>query len=216
MSKTLFKRTKLSLIIILCSIIFWIYMIPSLPDSIPMQVEDDGVVIWTTNKYIASLFTVLTMVLIYAIMLYKPKVKSMDIDRKDAYERVYSFIVNTVIFLVFIAIVVVVLNAMGHTLEPNRFVLLVGGFLFVVIGNYFQKIPFNSPIGIKAPWTVNNKTIWRKTHQAASTINLVIGFVLLLAGIFNPALSKYLLFIAISGFIVPFLYSIYLNKKLKY
>ncbi|TDM12178.1 SdpI family protein [Macrococcus bovicus] len=213
MSKTLFEKTKLSLIIILCSIVYWIYMIPSLPDSIPMQVEDDGSVIWSANKYIAALLTVVIMTIIYLIMLYKPKYKNMDKGRRDAYENVYSIIINLVIFLVFMAILIVIFNANGFSFDMNRLILLITGSLLIVIGNYYQKIPFNSPIGIKTPWIVSNSKIWSKTHHTASIVFLLLGFVIFLSGLIYPSLEKYAFIIIVIGFLIPLLYSFYLTHQ---
>ncbi|KAA1039886.1 SdpI family protein [Macrococcus equipercicus] len=213
MSKTLFEKTKLSLIIILCSILYWIYMIPSLPDSIPMQVEDDGSVIWSANKYIAALLTIVIMTIIYLIMLYKPKYKNMDKGRRDAYENVYSIIINLVIFLVFVAILIVIFNANGFSFDMNRLILLITGTLLIVIGNYYQKIPFNSPIGIKTPWIVSSSKIWSKTHRTASIVFLLLGFVIFLSGLIYPSLEKYVFIIIVIGFLIPLLYSFYLTHQ---
>lgn len=87
---------------------------------------------------------------------------------------------------------------------------LLSAFLFILIGNYLPKCKPNKYIGIRLPWTLNNREIWMKTHRLAGFSYLIGGFIILVSlsfGCFSISL-----FILIFATLLPVGYSIYLAE----
>jgi uncharacterized membrane protein len=56
----------------------------------------------------------------------------------------------------------------GHQANPQQsftIVLAIIGLLLAGIGNYMTTVKPNWFIGIRTPWTLQNETVWRKTHR---------------------------------------------------
>ncbi|MCD6453745.1 MAG: SdpI family protein, partial [Candidatus Aminicenantes bacterium] len=60
------------------------------------------------------------------------------------------------------------------------------GVLFVFLGNYLPGIKPNYFVGIRTPWTLENETVWRKTHRVGGWSFVLIG-ILIIFSVFLPA-----------------------------
>lgn len=99
--------------------------------------------------------------------------------------------------------------------NPNYIVIIIG-VLFIVIGNYFKTIKPNYFIGIRTPWTLENETVWKKTHKLGGKMWFIGGIlIVILSLILNKSLS-FTIFMIITGVItiIPIAYSylIYRNE----
>lgn len=88
------------------------------------------------------------------------------------------------------------------------------GVLFVAIGNYMPRFKPNSYVGIKTHYTLNNETVWRKTHQTAA-IFYVLGGLLMIATVFVPSPLQGIVFVSIAIIVAvsPLLLSFYYAKR---
>jgi uncharacterized membrane protein len=63
--------------------------------------------------------------------------------------------------------------SVNQSIKSNLFIAV--GCLLIALGNYFKSNPIF--IGIKTPWTLENKEVWKLTHILRET--LVIGGLLI-------------------------------------
>lgn len=96
-------------------------------------------------------------------------------------------------------------NALGISIDFLKLSFLLGGILFILIGNYLPKCAPNYSIGFKLPWTLEDEENWAKTHRLAGYIWLVLGLFMII-GCF---MEWYWIFFAVLcvGVIVPTVYS---------
>ena len=50
-------------------------------------------------------------------------------------------------------------------MKSSRFVIILLGLLFLLVGNYLPKCRQNYTVGIKVPWTLASEANWDATHQ---------------------------------------------------
>ena len=158
------KQTKYSLIMIGVTIITWGFALPFLPDHIPMQFTYSGEERWGTNKYLAGLFFVSLMLIVYLLGILKPKI---DPERAaySVFKNFYFISIFLTEVLIYIVSVLLALNAMGYDINIQIIIVCSIGFIFLFVGNYLPKIPTNWFVGIRNPWTITNDDVWIKIHR---------------------------------------------------
>ena len=98
--------------------------------------------------------------------------------------------------------------------NPNYIVLLIG-VLYIILGNYFKTIKANYFIGIRTPWTLENESVWKKTHQLGGKLWFIGGLIVVLSSLTVDKQSNFMLFLMTTGIIiiVPIVYSYMIYKK---
>ena len=96
--------------------------------------------------------------------------------------------------------------------------LFVGVFLlFAGIGNYLNNIKSNYFVGIRTPWTLESKTVWRKTHQMGAKLYFAIGIIGALGVVWLPASWKIVwtlgLILSSTAWILVYSYQVYQKEK---
>ncbi|WP_431242669.1 SdpI family protein [Flavobacterium sp. P21] len=91
------------------------------------------------------------------------------------------------------------------------------GLLIMVLGNYFKVIQPNYFIGIRTPWTLENKEVWKATHTFAGKLWFFGGFFIVLGGILFSGFifAKAFVGIGITLALVPVVYSFFKFKQLE-
>lgn len=84
----------------------------------------------------------------------------------------------------------------GIPVQIDLFVPIGIGVLFIVLGNYLPKIKPNYFIGIRTPWTLENETVWQKTHRLGGKVFVVMG-VLMMFTAFVANAWRFVLFMII-------------------
>jgi uncharacterized membrane protein len=67
-----------------------------------------------------------------------------------------------------------------------RFVLVLAGGLFLVVGNYLGKIRSNWFAGIRTPWTLSSERSWAKTHRLGGRLFVLAGAVIVIIALVAP------------------------------
>ena len=109
-----------------------------------------------------------------------------------------------------------ILISLGININMSVIAPVFMSIIFIFIGNYLPKCRQNYTIGIRLPWTLNNKENWKKTHRLAGLLFVISGILNILITIIFPNLSFYTLTISlIVSAIIPAIYSLLKNKKYK-
>ena len=93
-------------------------------------------------------------------------------------------------------------------MKSSRFVIILLGLLFLLVGNYLPKCRQNYTVGIKVPWTLASEANWDATHRMAGKL-WVAGGVLILLLVIQPWIPAFpislVLILAVT--FIPMIYS---------
>jgi uncharacterized membrane protein len=142
------------------------------------------------------------------------------IDRKkriaqmgNKYYRLKFFLV---LFMSVLALFILYFAKSQSLLNPHLLFMLIG-LLFIVLGNYLQSVKPNYFIGIRTPWTLENETVWKKTHKLGGILFFAGGLCIVALSILienNKNLVSTLFMIIVGVLtIVPILYSFLAFRK---
>ncbi len=112
-------------------------------------------------------------ILIYWLLLF---VQRID-PKKNNYEAFEStfYKIRFIVSLFMTAITgLFVASNIGVVLDELKILKISTFVLLAVIGNYVYSVKPNWFIGFRTPWTLDNETVWRKTHQFGAKI--MVGF----------------------------------------
>ena len=135
-----------------------------------------------------------------------PKKRGMD-SRLKSITRWFIPILSVVVQCITIS------YALDSSLNIIRFIPILIGILFVLIGNYLPKCRQNYTLGIKLPWTLNSEENWEKTHRLGGRMFVVAGLGMILAAFFGGYGAGIIFALAMAACFVPAVYSFVLYKK---
>ena len=92
---------------------------------------------------------------------------------RDYYE---GFILVFVLFMLAIQ-VQIILWSLGYQISPNITFPLLIGMLFIYLGFLLGHAEQNWFVGIRTPWTLSSKTVWKKTHEIGGKLFIIAGII---------------------------------------
>ena len=210
--KTLKKELPF-IIIALIPFAYLAFIYNDLPQTLPMHYDIHGNVDRFGNKSELILLTSILSGLGYFLFLIIPSIDpKMKIQEMES--KYYSIRLVTSVFLTFLTLFI--LYSSNSTSMNPKVLFAILGMFFAFLGNYFKTIKPNYFIGIRTPWTLENETIWKKTHLIAGKIWFV-GGILIACGYFLPNNLNQIVVFSLLGIIIlfPIIYSYLEFKKSK-
>ncbi|UXV34960.1 SdpI family protein [Staphylococcus sp. IVB6181] len=207
------KNNKMGLIIWVISLLTWVLSLAFLPNNIAMQYHDNGTISWSINKYLGALIFMAIISFIYIYYMILPVIDPKKANYRN-FNTTYSLIISTILILVYFAEVLIILSNFGITFNSKLILNLVLALLFLIVGNYFQKIRTNWFIGFRTPWTLSSEKNWKKTHRLVGRIYILLGILCLIFPFMNIQTNWILLItIIIFAIIIPYIYSYLIYKQ---
>lgn len=200
-------------VIILIPLAYLGFVWNELPEQVPLHFnirgEADG---WGSRQELFWLILLTTAglnLLLLIIPAIDPKRKLQNMGSKYMQLR---FIL--VIFMAAIGLYIISNAVREGGLQFNGLIILLG-FFFALLGNYFQALKPNYFIGIRTPWTLESESVWRKTHRLGGRLWMVGGLGLVLLSFLPDTAVRHALFLALIGILAlaPVLYSFIASKK---
>jgi len=207
------KKELPLLIIVILPFIYLAYIWNDLPKKVPIHWNGEGEIDGYDDKVslilIPILLSLLTYVILTLIPIIDPKGKIKNMGEK--YESI-KFIL--IFFMSFLALFILYSSHSQTITNPNILFILIG-FLFVFLGNYMKTIKPNYFIGIRTPWTLENETVWKRTHKLAGIMWFLAGIIIIILSLILGKRLNRILFIVITLIIsiVPIIYSYIQFKK---
>jgi uncharacterized membrane protein len=214
MKSTLKKELPL-IGIVLAPFVYLAIIWSTLPEKVPTHWNYKGEVDQWGDKYslIALLFLlpVLTYLLLSVIPRIDPKKKMRQMGGKY-----YQLKFILVLFMSMLAFIILYLTDNPFVSSPNLISIPIG-ILFIALGNYFKVIQPNYFIGIKTPWTLENKEVWKLTHILAGKLWIIGGLIIVVGSLaIDESAFIYILLTTITIItLVPVVYSYLKFKELK-
>lgn len=188
------------------------YIWGNLPDSVPIHWNIEGEIDNYGGKEILIAIPFALPMLTYLIFLFAPIIdpkKRLDSDN-NKYQSLKVMLTG-----VMSAMAIYILHS-SYSAESfgSSTITIILGALYVIIGNYIKTLKPNYFIGIRTPWTLESKNVWRKTHKSASTLWFVGGLLIIALSFLLPLEINFTVFIIITIIITvtPILHSYLLYK----
>lgn len=165
------------------SLLGHLFLYPSLPDVIPIHWGISGQADGFGPKYMDLILAAipLAMLLLFWVI---PKID----PRRENYKKhqgVYTaFIALMTLLLIGVSWAAAAIG-MGIPLSIDRIILFLMGAVFLITGNYMPRIQSNFTFGIRTPWTIENETVWKKTHRMGGLGFCIGGILFLVAAIIS-------------------------------
>jgi uncharacterized membrane protein len=135
------------------------------------------------------------MFLIIPVIDPKDKIKAMG----SKYFKLKFVLMLTMALLALL----IVRSALTGNIGGNTIFLIAGG-MFMFLGNYMQAVKPNYFIGIRTPWTLENETVWNKTHRLGGRLYFVAGLLVVACSfILKEAMTTVFIGLIVAATIVP-------------
>ena len=179
-----------------------------LPDQLAIHFNFQGTPDSFANKFwvICGLpcFLALIHLIAIGITLHDPK-------KSEIGQKMLSVIFYLIPVLSLFILSMTYLFALDSSFNMVSGVMILLGFLFLVLGNYLSKTHQNYTVGIRLPWTLNNRENWNQTHRFSSKLYMLGGLAIFINAFFRNTIFFFVVLAIL--LIVPCLYSFILYKK---
>ena len=195
--------------------IYLAYIWNTLPETVPTHWNASGEIDGYGSKNTLLIIPFMLPVLVYIIMTIAPKIdpKNKIAIMGKKYEQLKFFLV---LFMSVLALFIIYSSKTQSFSSPNIIYILLG-LLFAGLGNFMKTVKPNYFIGIKTPWTLENETVWKKTHLLGGKIWFVGGLLIVCMSLIFTAQTAATLFVIIAVLItiIPLVHSYIEFKKIK-
>jgi len=172
-----------------------IFFYPTLPDPIISHWNAAGQADGYMSKFwgigLIPLIMIACVALISVIPLIDPLKKNYEKFR-NYYE---GFILLFVLYLLAIQIQIILWSS-GYQISPNRTFPFLFGILFIYLGFLLEHAEQNWFVGIRTPWTMSSKAVWKKTHAIGGKLFKIIG-IISFGGIFLQDFAIWLILVPV-------------------
>lgn len=209
------KKELPILAIVLLPFIYLAYIWNELPSKVPMHWNIKGEIDRYGDKTELIIIPFLLPLLVYLIFLVVPKIDPKNkLNKMGGKLQTIKFLLTT--FMSILALFIIYTAKNQSFTNPNYIVLIIG-VLFIILGNYFKTIKPNYFIGIRTPWTLENETVWKKTHKLGGKMWFIGGILIVILSLILSKSLNFTIFMIITGVItiIPIAYSylIYKNER---
>lgn len=214
MEKFNFKKELPFIIIALLPFVYLAFIWNNLPKQIPMHWNASGEIDRFGNKkeliFMLLMLNGIGYFLFLILPAIDPKGNLQKMGNKFTQIRYYLALFMTVLSLY-------ILYSVQQMESKPTFVFVLIGLLFAVLGNYFKTVKPNYFVGIRTPWTLENETVWKKTHQLAGKLWFIGGILIIIITLIVKKSLIIYIFMTITAVIsiIPVVYSYLEFKKLK-
>jgi len=212
MKKEFIRKEIILWVIISIPIIYMFTVWSKLPGELPSHWDMSGNVNGYVNKVNYPIINIGLYLLLLFIPYVDPRKKNYSIF-SSAYYKIRIAISS----FLSIVLLMVLLSASGTNIHADKSILILAWSLILLCGNFMSNIKPNWFFGIRTPWTLDNKEVWRRTHHFGSRLWVGGGITGILVVLLLNGKAEQIAEICIFATIVvvPIIYSYLLFKKEK-
>jgi uncharacterized membrane protein len=188
---------------------------PSAPDRIVSHWNAAGQADGYMSKFWGLFLIPIIMIGFVALLTVLPRIDPHKKNYEKFRDYYEGFILLFVLFLLAIQVHIILWSS-GYQISPNLTFPPLIGMLFIYIGFLLEHAEQNWFVGIRTPWTLSSKTVWKKTHELGGKLFKIAG-VISCAGIFFGAYALWFVLVpvlAVAVYTVAYSY-IEFQKELK-
>ena len=205
--KEIILTTLLTFIPLIIGLLLW----NKLPEMIPVHFGIDG----QPDNYYPKLKAVwllgLLLPLLHVLCIFGTM---SDPKRNNISKKVFNLVLWITPIVGALMSVMTYGSALGLKVDVVAITSLLIGIVFIILGNYLPKCRQNYTVGIKIPWTLNDKDNWDKTHRFAGYVYVIAGIGMICSMFLkgNSLMISYFIIIFIPA-LLPVIYSYILYRK---
>lgn len=185
----------------------------TLPDTVITHWGVEGTPDGYSGKAFGILLFPIMVIILNLLFRFLPGIDPLKENYKKFGKSYETFIAVFNLFLLMLFFIFIFLN-MCIDININRLIIPLFAFLFFSIGVILKDVKDNWFIGIRTPWTLSSKEVWRKTHQLGSVL-FEAGAIVSLVGIFFPEYAfAFVLIPILLVSVILIVYSYMEHKKL--
>ena len=180
-------RRWLPALLILATVAFSVSVYSRLPERMVIHWSVSGQPDGFGSRVFGVFLLPAVMLALWGLLLVLPKLdpRSANIEK---FRDTYDVFVIAVIAVMCVLQVGIVGSALGWPIQVARLAPISIGVLFVVLGNLLPRFRSNFFFGIRTPWTLSSETVWTRTHRVGGYLMMLMGLMLVVAGIVGSAL----------------------------
>ena len=177
-------RLSLALALPIAMALAGLWALTQLPDGarVPIHFDAAGQANgWADARwglFLVPLLTLFTAGMILVLPLIDPRGDKL----RQSWRATLNILLAVEVLLAAVQ-AMIILSALGQQPDVGRWMLLMVGGLFAVIGNMLGKVRWNYTVGIRTPWTLANERVWDKTHRFGGVVFVVAGLTLIAAAL---------------------------------
>ncbi len=190
------------------------FVYPSLPDQIPSHWNAAGEVDGYLPAFWGAAIVPLIMISLTALFFFLPRIDPL----RENYRRFHSYYEGFIlVFAAFLGVIQVqiLLWGIGIRISPNLVIPPLLGALFIYLGFLLDHAEPNWFVGIRTPWTMSSKTVWKKTHALAGRLFKIAGIVSIM-GVFFGTYALWISLVTVlvvAGYTVVYSYLEFQNER---
>jgi uncharacterized membrane protein len=171
------KLIRLAIIaglILTCLITIAVY--PTLPDRVVSHWNAAGQADGYMSKFWGLGLIPIIMTACIALFAVIPRIDPL----KKNYEKFRNYYDGFILLFVFFLLAIqvqIILWSSGSRVSPNLTFPLLTGILFIYLGFLIEHAEQNWFVGIRTPWTLSSKTVWKKTHELGGKLFKIAGII---------------------------------------
>jgi len=178
-----------------------------LPVRIPIHFGLDGRPDGWGGRFEGLVLLPLIAMGVYALLRVAPRFDPGRANYAD-FAASYATIRLAVLALLGVVYGFMIQSYYDHAIQSSRWMPVLLGGLFVVLGNVMGKLRPNWLVGVRTPWTLSSKLSWNRTHRLAGWLMVSAGLVFWLAAVAAPGQAMLVGMVAmVTGALTSVVYS---------
>ncbi|WP_237982493.1 SdpI family protein [Bacillus thuringiensis] len=161
------------------------------------------------------LLSIMPTIMLISNVIFNILVKNTLLNGGNSENKLdLRIISNAMLMLLCIIHLVIVSIEFGYTVTFELVVGIATGIFIMILSNFMQRVEQNYIYGIRTPWTLKNKEVWRLTNRFSAKIFFITGLIIILFSILIPKFVILIMIglVAIAALISVFSSYIYFRK----
>lgn len=219
MKTNFLKNEWLQLLILAAPFIALALLWNQIPDHVPSHWGARGQVDAYSGKVVGTFLmpciNIFVSLLIAILPRIDPKMAKRDPESRASFLRTVKIMrlaITGFEALFALAVIFIAAKVFPHGLDFTSVIYIGSGVLLAILGNFLSKLRPNYFVGIRTPRPLESKDVWVKTHRLGGPLMVVLGVVIVLAGlllppnivlfVFLPAILGYSAFICFYSYVI--------------
>ncbi|MFJ7747457.1 SdpI family protein [Peribacillus sp. NPDC097295] len=192
-------------------ILVWVFSYNYLPSEVAMHFDSNG----NPDQYGGKLLIMILFLILSFVLLLITYLFIMYDNKNQNKQKINTPITTFMILFTFVLNVLFLLNIKDESLQTGRFLFVLIGLFFVLIGNYAPQIKKNYFIGVRTAATLSKETIWKRTQRYSGFVFFIVGVLIALTSLI-PILIAVIssVFILIVGICSIYIYANRIQKEI--
>ncbi|HVM76569.1 MAG TPA: SdpI family protein [Candidatus Paceibacterota bacterium] len=152
--------------IVIASILTAVFFYPQLPPVVASHWDAAGQVNgYMTKGWGVAIFPIIIGIL-FALFFAIPRIDPRR-ENIEKFRRYFDYLAIVIFFLFYYFFLLFLFWNLGVRFNFTISIVPALSLLFWVVGMIMPYVEQNWFIGVRTPWTISSKTVWKKTHKAA-------------------------------------------------